>query len=56
MKEQSEFDIEMSGTTLNVAVISHDHIILANCGDSRAIILGDKGAILVETRDHKPNL
>lgn len=44
----------MSGSTLILAVITPQHVILANCGDSRALILGEKGTVLLETKDHKP--
>ena len=56
MKGAGEFDVEMSGSTLNLVVVSNEHVVMANCGDSRSIIIGDKGALLLESRDHKPDL
>ena len=28
---------------------------MANCGDSRAIVFGDQGSIILESKDHKPD-
>ena len=53
---QTDFDIEMSGCTLNIVVVTKDHIMMANCGDSRSILIGDKGEVLLASRDHKPDL
>jgi protein phosphatase 2C len=44
----------MSGSTLVVAIVSSENIVLANCGDSRAVVIDSDGKILIETRDHKP--
>jgi serine/threonine protein phosphatase PrpC len=30
----------MSGSTLVLTIVTHYHIIMANCGDSRAIVIG----------------
>jgi len=38
------------GTTLVTALISGDHVIIANTGDSRAYIIGE--SVLFRTRDH----
>jgi len=40
------------GSTAVVAVVSSDHIVVANCGDSRAV-LGRKGAAVPLSVDHK---
>lgn len=44
----------MSGSTLVLALVSSENIILANCGDSRVIVIDDEGKILIESNDHKP--
>ena len=44
---------DKSGSTAIGALISPDHIFLANCGDSRAILRRDSQVIL-HTEDHKP--
>lgn len=45
---------ETVGTTAVVAVISSSHIIVANCGDSRAVLCRGKQAVPLSV-DHKPN-
>ncbi|KAL2243215.1 protein phosphatase 2C 16-like isoform X2 [Sesamum indicum] len=45
---------ETVGTTAVVAVVSSSHIIVANCGDSRAVLYRGKEAIALSV-DHKPN-
>eukprot|EP00039_Didymoeca_costata_P012563 m.181488 g.181488 ORF g.181488 m.181488 type:complete len:450 (-) comp15514_c1_seq14:191-1540(-) len=47
---------EMSGATAVVAVTAKDHIVIANLGDSRAIIARSDGLPPHETQDHKPGL
>jgi len=42
-----KFDTELSGSTLVVAIITTTTIVLANCGDSRAILIGDSNSILL---------
>lgn len=42
-----------SGSTSIGSMVTPDHIVLSNCGDSRAIIVRDGKAILA-TEDHKP--
>ncbi|KAH8854218.1 Protein phosphatase 1A [Schistosoma japonicum] len=44
---------EKSGSTAVVAFVTPTHIILANCGDSRAILVRDNKTLLA-TQDHKP--
>nr|XP_043636531.1 protein phosphatase 2C 16-like [Erigeron canadensis] len=45
---------ETVGTTAVVAVIGSSHIIIANCGDSRAVLYRGK-EVVVLSNDHKPN-
>ncbi|XP_050216796.1 protein phosphatase 2C 16-like isoform X2 [Mercurialis annua] len=45
---------ETVGSTAVVAVISSSHIIIANCGDSRAVLYRGKEPIALSV-DHKPN-
>jgi serine/threonine protein phosphatase PrpC len=45
----------MSGSTLVMAIVSQAHIFLANCGDSRGIIINEYGNVVMQTRDHKPD-
>ncbi|KAK4427364.1 protein phosphatase 2C 16 [Sesamum alatum] len=45
---------ETVGSTAVVAVVSSSHIIVANCGDSRAVLYRGKEAIALSV-DHKPN-
>ena len=45
---------DKSGSTAVCALISPDHIYLANCGDSRAIVVRD-GCVAHSTLDHKPH-
>ncbi|MED6161862.1 hypothetical protein PIB30_064754 [Stylosanthes scabra] len=45
---------ETAGSTAVVAVLSQSHIIVANCGDSRAVLYRGKEAIPLSA-DHKPN-
>lgn len=46
---------EKSGTTAVCAFISSTNIIIANCGDSRAVLC-NSGKPIISTRDHKPIL
>nr|GMC78102.1 protein phosphatase 2C 16-like isoform X1 [Ipomoea batatas] len=45
---------ETVGSTAVVAVISSSHIVVANCGDSRAVLYRGKEAMALSI-DHKPN-
>ncbi|KAL0463806.1 UNVERIFIED_CONTAM: protein phosphatase 2C 16 [Sesamum latifolium] len=45
---------ETVGSTAVVAVVSSSHIIVGNCGDSRAVLYRGKEAIALSV-DHKPN-
>ncbi|VDP98675.1 unnamed protein product [Trichobilharzia regenti] len=49
----SEDSNEKSGSTAVVAFVTPTHIIMANCGDSRAILVRDNKPLLA-TQDHKP--
>lgn len=44
-----------SGSTAVVSLVSSEHIFVANCGDSRAV-LGRAGGAYRLSRDHKPDL
>ncbi|CAH8446395.1 unnamed protein product [Schistosoma curassoni] len=44
---------EKSGSTAVIAFVTPTHIIMANCGDSRAILIRDNKTFLA-TQDHKP--
>ncbi|KAF7806764.1 protein phosphatase 2C 50-like [Senna tora] len=46
--------LETIGSTAVVAILSQTHIIVANCGDSRAVLYRGKEAIPL-SNDHKPN-
>ncbi|KEH32480.1 putative protein-serine/threonine phosphatase [Medicago truncatula] len=45
---------ETAGSTAVVAILNQTHIIVANCGDSRAVLYRGKEAIALSS-DHKPN-
>ncbi|KAH7665888.1 Protein phosphatase 2C family protein [Dioscorea alata] len=45
---------ENVGSTALVAVICSSHIIIANCGDSRAVLCRGKQPVAL-SNDHKPN-
>ncbi|QHO57472.1 hypothetical protein HN51_012044 [Arachis hypogaea] len=45
---------ETAGSTAVVAILTETHIIVANCGDSRAVLCRGKEAMPLST-DHKPN-
>ncbi|CAD7705312.1 unnamed protein product [Ostreobium quekettii] len=46
---------ESMGTTAVVSLVSESHVVVANCGDSRAV-LSRGGSAYRLTRDHKPTL
>ncbi|XP_061359728.1 protein phosphatase 2C 77-like [Gastrolobium bilobum] len=50
----TESSIEPVGSTAVVAILSQTHIIVANCGDSRAVLCRGKEALPLSS-DHKPN-
>lgn len=45
---------ETAGSTAVVAILSQNHIIVANCGDSRTVLYRGKEAVPLSS-DHKPN-
>lgn len=51
--KQVENENDRSGSTAITAFVTPDHIIVANCGDSRCVFARDGGAIPLST-DHKP--
>ena len=58
---KQKFDFHFSGTTCNLALQLKRNLISANVGDSRSILVYDKGdsknqGILPLSRDHKPDL
>jgi serine/threonine protein phosphatase PrpC len=58
---KQKFDFHFSGTTCNIAFQLNKYLISANVGDSRSILVFDKGdsknqGILPLSRDHKPDL
>ena len=55
IENSKNFDPFCSGSTAVITHITKDKIICANCGDSRAILIGDKGIVKI-SRDHKPEL
>lgn len=52
-KKQSDNDNDRSGSTAITAFVTPNHIIVANCGDSRCVLARDGQAIPLST-DHKP--
>ena len=45
----------LDGTTLVAAYIKHNNIVVANVGDSRAILVKRSGSYKCMSNDHKPN-
>ena len=43
-----------SGSTAVTAFVTPTHIVVANCGDSRALLVGSDGSALFASEDHKP--
>lgn len=61
LTKQNTFDYNISGTTCNLIFQFNKHLICFSVGDSRCIIVYDKGdssnkGILPLSTDHKPNL
>ncbi|VDK85157.1 unnamed protein product [Litomosoides sigmodontis] len=54
-RHETDEDNERSGTTAICAIVTPSHIVLANLGDSRAV-LARKGQAAFGTEDHKPFL
>ena len=58
---QDNFDYKFSGTTCNIIFQFNKHLVCASVGDSRGILIYDKGdnsnqGIFLLSHDHKPNL
>ena len=45
---------EISGTTAITALVTPEHYVFANCGDSRAVLYFASGQVHLATEDHKP--
>ena len=59
--EQQKFDYKFSGTTCNIVFQFNKHLVCASVGDSRGILIYDKGdkkntGIFPLSTDHKPDL
>lgn len=48
-------DQRVAGSTATVALVRHDRVVVANCGDSRAILCRANGSTLDISRDHRPS-
>ena len=61
LTKQETFDYNLSGTTCNIVFQFEKHLVCANTGDSRSILIYDNGdlknqGIFPLSFDHKPNL
>ena len=61
LTKQDTFDYNLSGTTCNIVFQFEKHLVCANTGDSRSILIYDNGdlqnqGIFPLSFDHKPNL
>ena len=61
LSNQKNFDCNFSGTTCNIAIQFNSHLVCASVGDSRGILIEDKGdkknsRILLLSTDQKPEL
>ena len=61
LTKQDTFDYNLSGTTCNIVFQFEKHLVCANTGDSRSILVYDNGdlknqGIFPLSYDHKPNL
>ena len=61
LTKQDAFDYNLSGTTCNIVFQFDKHLVCANTGDSRSILVFDNGdlknqGIFPLSYDHKPNL
>ncbi|KAI3845445.1 hypothetical protein MKX03_010178 [Papaver bracteatum] len=54
-KEMENQGIKSTGSTAVVALISKDKIIVANCGDSRAVLSRARSPPIPLSQDHKPD-
>lgn len=48
------FQEDNSGCTAVCAIVTPSHIVLANCGDARALLVSTEGGVVFATEDHKP--
>lgn len=55
LASSQEMDTRYSGTTAVWVRVSDDSLTVCNVGDSRAVVVGKDGQILLATRDHKPD-
>jgi len=53
MRREPDVESDKSGSTAVCALISPQHVFVANCGDSRALLCR-RGAVALSTIDHKP--
>ena len=61
LSKQNSIDYTISGTTCNIIFQFNKHLICSSVGDSRSILIYDKGnysnqGIIALSTDHKPNL
>ena len=56
LKSTPWFKHFFTGSTMVASVVRNEGIILANIGDSRAIVVNKAGEIIAATTDHKPNM
>jgi serine/threonine protein phosphatase PrpC len=59
LERQTVFDVTASGSTLSQVFITRDLLMIANLGDSKAVVLGRESStgnlsVMFESRDHKP--
>ena len=47
--------LDVMGSTATVILISSKEVFIANIGDSKAVVLGKNGDIILETQDHRPD-
>lgn len=47
--------LDVMGSTATVILISNKEVFIANIGDSKAVVLGKNGDIMLETNDHRPD-
>ena len=47
--------VRPAGTTAVVALVDGDQVVVASCGDSRAVLCDARGNAVPLTTDHKPD-
>lgn len=55
IESQISFDVQLSGSTLSLAIVGPTFVVSANCGDSRSALIRQDGSVAMESADHKPN-